>query len=147
MQSKDSEISVRQISGRLSESLAATSEAVIAGVSRGRWPQNSATRKRQSARGHEIKRIVITAQLLMNHLLVSAKKIIVPMRCVDIMRHKAPDTGRFRRTHFSFCSTTSLVSKNCSTIQAASTQTFKPPNMMATLIRTALGRKLPIFIN
>lgn len=77
-----------------------------------------------------------------------------PRTCVAINIPKAGRTGLCLWIHFgllfaSFASVFSLAVPvgASSSIQAAVTHSYSPANIMATLTRTALGRKLPILRN
>lgn len=76
----------------------------------------------------------------------------MPNACVATTIERAGITGRLLVTHFvglgdspSFSSVSSETFKVST--QRASTHSPRPPKSIAVLTRTALGRKVPIFMN
>lgn len=91
----------------------------------------------------------LTIQYLANMGFDIAENNNSPRMCVAINIPKACSTGlRIRILGFfitSFASTFSVVTAGVSSsIHAALTHSYKPVNIMATLMMTALGKKLPI---
>jgi hypothetical protein len=84
----------------------------------------------------------------MHQGLLTAKNNAIPKMCVKIMILKVTRTGRRLLLQGAASDPFDPLSFSiASRVHAASDQSFSPPNIIATLTRTALGRKYPILRN